>query len=180
MNFTGKGDTLRGFICANGAFAPSQVSFTLSAGDTWARFAGNQTIEFQTGTLASAIAFTAALGDGTALGSQSFTIAPAAVYIDTVVLEAAANGALVEASGYDNTQKASTASFTFYNTSGQQIGLPITVDATAPFASYFANAATGAFSLTQAFSVTGDVSGIGKVAVTIQNAVGPSAGVMSQ
>ena len=176
MDHTGGGDTQRGFILpdSNGTFVPSQVSFTLTAGESVARFMGHPGIVFQTGTTASTLTFTAATGDGTQLTSQSFTISPATVGIDLVRLEAAAGGVLVTVDGFDNTRTASTLSFTFYDTANRQIGQPIPVDATAQFHSYFPNAGTGSFGLKQAFNVTGDVSAIGSVAVSVTNSQGNS------
>jgi hypothetical protein len=182
MDHTGGGDTLRGFILpdANSTFVKPQVSFTLAAGESVARFMGNPGIVFQAGTTASTLTFTAALGDGTQLASQSFTMSSAPVDIDLVLLEAATNGVLVTVDGFDNTRTASALSFTFYDTTNHQIGQPIPVDATAQFQSYFPNAGTGSFGLKQAFDVTGDVSTIGSVAVTVTNSQGTSPSMMSQ
>ena len=175
MDHTGGGDTQRGFIDAGGTFAPSQVSFTLAAGETMARFMGRQGITFQTGATATTLTFTATLADKTQLASQQFTIAPAVVGMDLVLLERATNGVLVTADGFDNTRTASTVSFTFYDSTNRQIGQPIPVDATAQFQSYFPNAGTGLFGLKQAFNVTGDVSAIGSVAVSVTNSQGTTA-----
>jgi len=176
MDHTGGGDTQRGFILpdANGTFVPSQVSFTLTAGESVARFMGHPGIVFQTGTTAATLTFTATLGDKTQLASQSFTLGPTLVVIDLVLLEAATSGVLVTVDGYDNTRTASALSFTFYDTTNHQIGPPILVDATAQFQSYFPNVGTGAFGLKQAFNVTGDVSTIGSVAVSVTNSQGSS------
>ncbi len=181
LDFTGKGDTQRGFILPdkNGTFAPSQVSFTLAPGDTVARFGGQPGITFQTGVTASTLTFTAKLADGTPLASQSYTIAPAAVVVDRVLLERAAgsgaNGVLVTALGFDNTRTAASVSFTFFDTANHQIGQPVSVDATAAFRSYFQSAGTGLFGLKQAFTVGGDINGIGSVVVSIANSQGTSA-----
>ena len=176
MDHTGGGDTQRGFILPdpNGTFSPSQVSFTLAAGESVARFMGYPGITFQTGASASTLTFTAALADYTQLASQSFTIAPAVVGIDLVLLEPAPNGVLVTIDGFDNTRTASTVSFTFYDAASHQIGQPIPVNASPQFQSYFPNAGTGLFGLKQAFSVTGDVSAIGSVAVSVTNSQGTS------
>jgi hypothetical protein len=176
MDHTGGGDTQRGFILpdSNGTFVPSQVSFTLSAGESVARFMGHSGIVFQAGSSASTLTFTAALGDGTRLASQSFTIAPAAVGIDLVRLEASGNGVIVTVDAFDNTGTASTLSYIFYDTANRQIGQAIPVDATAQFHSYFTNAGTGLFGLKQAFNVAGDVSAIGAVAVSVANSQGTS------
>ena len=176
MDHTGGGDTQRGFILpdANGTFAPSQVSFTLTKGESVARFMGHPGIVFQTGSTASTLTFTAALGDRTQLASQSFSLGPTLVDIDLVLLEAATNGVLVTVDGYDNTRTASALSFAFYDTTNHQIGPPIVVDATAQFQSYFPNAGTGLFGLKQAFNVAGDVTAIHSVAVSVTNSQGTS------
>jgi len=179
MDHTGGGDTQRGFILPdpNGTFVPSQVSFTLTQGESVARFMGNPGIVFQTGTTASTLTFTAALGNGTQLASQSFTIAPAVVGIDLALLETATGGVLVTVDGYDNTRTASTLSFTFYDTTNHQIGQPILVDATAQFQAYFPTAGTGLFGLKQAFNVTGNAAAIGSVSVSVTNSQGASSKV---
>jgi hypothetical protein len=174
------GDSQMGFITANGAFAPRAVSFTLTKSETTAEFAGAHEIKFQTGTTACTLTFTATLGDGTPLASQEFTIAPAQVGIDSVGREDVAGTITVMVDGFDNTRTASQVTFTFSDTFGHQIGQPILVDATAPFQSYFPHAGTGLFELTQAFSVAGNVSDIGSVAVKITNAVGTSAPIVSK
>jgi hypothetical protein len=109
------------------------------------------------------------------------------VGVDRVLLQCAVssttNGVVVSLAGFDDTRTASVVSFTFYDTANRMIGQPIPVDATAQFQSYFANAGTGLFGLTQAFNVAGDVTGIGSVAVSIANSQGPSAtetGAVSQ
>lgn len=173
------GDSQMGFITANGAFAPREVSFTLTKGETMAEFAGAHEITFQTGTTACPLTFTAALRD-TQLASQEFTINAALVGLDTVVLERTTSSVAVTADGFDNTRTASQVSFTFNDTSGHQIGQPILVDATAPFQSYFPHAGTGLFELKQVFSVAGNVSDIGSVAVKITNAVGTPAPIVSK
>lgn len=186
MDFTGKGDTQRGFIPWNPPNTlVSQVSFTLAAGESVARFAGHPGIVFATGATATTLTFTATLADGTKLATSQpppFTAAP--VGIDSVILQRAvtcANGAVaqvcVTVGGYDNTRTASAVSFTFYDTAGQQIGQPIPVNATAAFqdpSTGFPQLGTGVFGLMQAFSVTGDVCGIGSVDVSITNSKGPS------
>jgi hypothetical protein len=176
MDHTGGGDTQRGFVLpdANGTFAPSQVSFTLTKGESVARFMGHPGIVFQTGSTASTLTFKAMLGDKTELASQSLTIAPAVPGLDSVFLESAANGVLVTVDGFDNTQTASALTFTFYDTANRQIGQPIPVDATRQFQGYFQSAATGLFGLKQAFNVTGDTSAIGSVSVSVTNSQGSS------
>ncbi len=176
MDHTGGGDTHRGFILpdTNGTFAPSQVSFTLTRGESVARFMGRPGIVFQAGSTASTLTFTATLGDRTQLASQSFTLGPTVVGIDLVLLETAGNGVLVTVDGYDNTRTASSLSFTFFDTTNHQIGQPILVDATAQFQGYFPNAGTGLFGLKQAFNVTGDATAIHSVAVTVTNSQGTS------
>ncbi len=175
MGFTGKGDNLRGFLTATGTNLQPEVSFTLTEGETAAEFDAIQSVIFLTGTTAYTVTFTATLGDGTQIASQQFTIAPAVVGFSLAFWEPSVNAVLVTVVGFDNTRTASLMSFTFYDTSGRQIMQPISVDGTQAFQSYFAaNAATGAFSMTQAFNVTGAVSDIGTVAVSVTNSQGAS------
>jgi hypothetical protein len=77
--------------------------------------------------------------------------------------------------GYDNSYSAGQLSFTFYGTNGQILTpTPITVNAASSFHQYFfgGSSAGGAFSMQASFPVSGDVTQIGSVAVTITNSIG--------
>ena len=186
VEHTGGGDIQRGFVlwAPNGPLSPSEVSFSLFKGESVARFVGHPGIVFQTGTTASTLTFKAILGplgDGLALASRSFEIAPAPAGIDRVLLNpvtTSANQIVVTVNGFDNSQTASAALYTFYDTANRQICPPISPAGTGEaFQSYFAHAGTSLFGLTQTFNVTGDVIAIGSVAVSIHYSQGDSATV---
>jgi len=81
---------------------------------------------------------------------------------------------VVTLNGYDNTYSAGQLSFTFYDVSGSLIQPPIQYSASSQFHQYFFtnNKNGGAFSLQAIFPVTGDVTKIGSVAITLTNSAG--------
>ena len=70
----------------------------------------------------------------------------------------------------DNTRTASTASFTFYDSSQNVLGGPYTQDLSQPFNNYFANSTEGGmFELDATFPVSGDTSRIASMNVSLTN-----------
>ena len=128
---------------------------------------------FQTGTTAGAIALTATFVNTTPY-TQSFTIPPAAVQITSGSALRQSPNLVVTLNGYDNTYSAGQLSFTFYDVSGSLIQPPIQYSASSQFHQYFFtnNKNGGAFSLQAIFPVTGDVTKIGSVAITLTNSAG--------
>jgi hypothetical protein len=81
---------------------------------------------------------------------------------------------LITVTGYDNTYSAGNLNFTFYNTTGTAYPA-ISYNAASLFQSNFfstSNTTGGAFVLQATFPVTGDITQIGSVAVSITNSVG--------
>jgi hypothetical protein len=81
---------------------------------------------------------------------------------------------VVTINGYDNTYSAGTLNFTFYNTSGTAFPA-ISYNASGAFQSNFfgsGNTTGGAFVMQATFPITGSVTTIGSVAVSLSNSVG--------
>jgi hypothetical protein len=148
------------------------IPFTVSEGDSAAKFGNAFEAVFQTGTTAGTIVLTAETGGYTE--QARVTIAGAPVRLDSV--RAARNGSMLEviANGFDNTQAGSTLSFVFYDGSGRPLTPePLRADAGADFRRYFESATLGgAFSLRAVFPVAGDTSQISAVEVEMANPAG--------
>ena len=151
------------------------LSISVASGAQTATYKGQSTISFQTGTTAGTIQFTVAFPN-TPSFKQSFTITPSEVQITSASAVRSDPNLIVTFAGYDNTYSAGALNFTFYDTSGHAL-TPIAVNAAGSFQSLFfgsGNTAGGAFSLQATFPVTGDVTQIGSVAVTVNNSTGQS------
>jgi hypothetical protein len=170
MDFTGKGDPSICFISPAGRSAP----FTIREGEDRARFGEQTAIQFQTGTTAGTITFTATLGAETE--QASIQIAPSAVVVDSIRATRATGSLTVSITAYDNTRSASQVAFTFYDGRGNTLGGgPIRADVAAAFGQYFENPeAGGAFVLRAFFLVTGNAAGIDSVDVELTNSAGAS------
>ena len=151
---------------------------TLTAGAPGATFTGNQSsLTFQTGTTAGTLTFTLSFADGTKY-TKSADIVPTTVQISSATATRQNPNLVVDFSAFDNTYSATKIVFTFYDTKGNVLtpgGL--TLDETQPFHQYFygTTKAGGAFSLQATFPVTGDITQVGAVDVTVQNSSGVSA-----
>ncbi len=157
------------FVANNGR----QLSLKVAAGAQAATYNGQSNLAFQTGTTEGAIAFTVNFAN-TAPFTQSFTIPPAAIQITAATAVRQSPNLVVTVNGYDNTYSAGALSFTFYDTSGNAIGSPVTVNEAASFQQLFFNnnTAGGAFSLQASFPVNGNVANVGSVGVTMTNSAG--------
>ncbi len=163
------------FLTHSNPHSPQSVTFTVNEGGIAAKFGGaamEPTTDFQTGTTAGDLVFTAQLPNGT--DQKRLTIPRAAIGVDSIVATRVAAGLNVSINGFDNTRTASQFTFTFYNVAGTAIAPgAIAVDLTANFAAYFAKSQFGGtFSLHAVFPVTGDSSQIDAVAVILANAIG--------
>jgi len=168
----GKGDPTLLFITPAGRSAP----FTVAAGTESALFSGQTTIDFQTGTTAGTIIFTATLGGQTE--TLSLVIPAAPVSIDSIRTVFATGQMTVSVSAFDNTRSASQVSFTFRDASGTELGAGmLTSDVTSAFQQYFQNPeAGGNFVLRGAFSVSGDATQVKSVDVGMVNSAGTGTG----
>jgi len=150
------------------------VTFTVKEGENVARFNGQTSLLFQTGTTAGTLVFTAKLGDYTETASA--TIVPAVVGVDSVRGLRGGSALEVQITGYDNTRSLAKLAFTFYDKSARAVQPgQMTVDVTTAFRNYFAASqkeSGGVFLLRAVFPVTGDSSGIGAVDVELTNSSG--------
>jgi hypothetical protein len=169
MTFTAstpdKGDDLAiQFLSGN----PRQAAVTFAAGATHAQEA------FQTGTTAGTITFTLTLPDGTT-ETQSLTIPPEQVQLDTATAVSQPGQIVVSLSGFDNTHAASQMMFTFFDANGNAIQPgAMTVDVSKVFGQYFASdqGAGGVFALRAVFPVNGTESEVAGVQATLSNPIG--------
>ena len=136
---------------------------------------GTASLAFQTGTTAGDIVFTVTLGDSTQ--TQTLTIAPAAVSVDSGQAQRTSAGLDLLVSAFDNTRSASAMIFTFFDRSGAALTPgAITVNGTAAFQQYFYSSNEGGlFSMHAFFPVNGDPAQVASVEVQIVNSVGTTA-----
>jgi hypothetical protein len=170
LDFIGKADPAIQFIAAQSRSVP----FTVTKGESTARFAGDTGIDFQAGTTAGSIIFTATLGDETE--QATLQIAPAVVGIDSIRISTDSGTLLVATTGFDNTRTTSLVTFRFLDKSGLTItGGSVTADVSPVFATYFAHPeAGGQFVLRAAFPIVGDSTQLRSVEVELVNAAGSS------
>jgi hypothetical protein len=149
-----------------------QISVSVASGQTTATYNGQSALAFQTGTTAGTITFTVTFPNTPAY-TQSFTITPTLVQITSATAVRSSPNLVVTLTGYDNTYSAGQLGFTFYDTSGNTIS-PVEINATSNFQQLFFtnNAAGGTFQFSATFPVTGDVTKVGSVAVSVSNSVG--------
>lgn len=166
----------------------TSLPFSVAQSSTVATFNGQPSTTFQTGTTAGAITFTTTetpmAGDPTATATT--TIPPAIITIDTATASNQISGQLnVTVTGFDNTYSAGMMSFTFFDTSGKQVGSVVSSNFTSCFAGYFGLGTTttgcspagqnsgGTFLMLISFPVLGNQALIGTVQATLTNKAGP-------
>jgi hypothetical protein len=172
---------------------PAVETFNVAAGSSSATFGtqGAPSITFNTGTTAGTFTLTAAVGDDLDQWGP-YTIAPAAPVIapgtSTLLSTPATAGGTLQLTfkGYDNTQATSGLTFEFYATDGTVVspGLislnntdPANIlDATSDFSQYYQASPllAGMFQVTATFPITGDITQIANVVVTLSNPTGPT------
>ncbi len=157
-----------------------KLSVTLAAGSQQATYDGQSALTFQTGTTAGTITFTLTLPNTPPL-TKSFSITPALIHISSGLASRQSPALVVTVNGYDNTYSAGQLSFTFFDLKGAQINSALPVDASSDFHNYFFinDPAGGSFGLQASFPVTGDVTQIGSVAVTLTNSAGQTSTTMT-
>lgn len=151
-----------------------QLQVTFASGAQSGTYNGDSALTFQTGTTAGTLTFTLSLPNK-ADYTQSFTIAPAAIQIVSATAVRQAPNLVVTLTGFDNTYSAGKMSFNFLNSAGQTMTPnAVTFDASAKFHAYFfpASSVGGAFTVQASFPVTGDVTTVSTVAVTMSNSAG--------
>ena len=148
------------------------IALQVSSGDTMARFSGQTSTEFQTGTTAGTITFTVTLGS---YKQQLTAVVPSApVVVDAASATRAATGIAVQITGFDTSRSASLLSFTFYDMYGHTIAPGVLqIDASKPFLNYFGSTVLGSmFTLQVVFPVQGDSSQIVAMEAALSNALG--------
>ena len=151
-----------------------QLQVDLAAGSQNATHNGQSALTFQTGTTAGTITFTLTFPN-TPPVTTSYTITPAQIHISGGQAVRQNPNLVVTLDGYDNTYSAGQLSFVFYDSSGAQINAtPMAIDATSNFHQYFFtnDPAGGTFAMQASFPVTGDVTKVGSVGVTLTNSAG--------
>lgn len=150
-----------------------QLNITVASGAQTATYNNQSSITFQTGTTGGTLTFAVAFPN-TPTYTQPFSI-PLATPVFSLQANREAPNLLVTLGGYDNTYSAGVVSFTFYDTSGNVIGSPISFDATSNFKNLFftGNTYGGLFSLQASFPVqTGDITKVASVTASLANASG--------
>ena len=158
------------FTATNGR----QLQIDVANGSTVGKYAGQTALTFQSGTTAGTLTFTLTFPNK-APYSQSFTITPAQVQVNSIKAIRQDPNLVITMAGYDNTYSVGQLGFLFYDTSGKPMtAKPLTVDAASAFKQLFftSNQAGGAFTLRASFPVTGKVTDIGSVALTLTNSAG--------
>ena len=149
-----------------------KITFTVAAGENIARFSGRTDTEFQTGTTAGSIVFTAKLGPH---AEELTAVVPSGyVVIDSARSARVPAGVEVEVTGFDTSRSASLLWFTFFDLTGGVVAPgAIQVDASRAFQQYFETTELGSmFKLRAVFAVTGDISQIGAVEAVLNNTLG--------
>ena len=147
------------------------VPFTIANG----QMSGVVDSEFQTGTTAGQIIFTATAAGWTS--TLTVPVNPQAVSFDSAKATRSTGQVQLNASGFDNTRSVSKLTFTFYLSDGSPLpGGAVSVDAASNFATYFSSSTLGgAFSLRVTFPVSGDVTMLGGVEMQAVNTAGTAA-----
>jgi Abnormal spindle-like microcephaly-assoc'd, ASPM-SPD-2-Hydin len=148
------------------------VAFTVTEGEDMARFGSRTETEFQTGTTAGTITFTAKLGSH--VEKATVVIPAAAVVVDSVRCLRSANGLDLQIAAFDTSHSASRLTFTFFDAVGNPIAPgAIVVDAGNAFREYFGSAGFGGqFLLRAVFPVTGNVLQITAFEAELTNSIG--------
>ena len=153
-----------------------KMGVTVTAGSGTATFNGQNSLTFQTGTTAGTLTFVLSFADGESY-TKSVDIVPSTVQVASAAAIRQAPYLTVDVTAFDNTYSAGKLLFNFYDANGNLMTPGgITLDESQDFHQYFfgSNAAGGAFALQAKFPVTGDVTTVRSVDVTIQNSQGQS------
>ncbi|HEY3740595.1 MAG TPA: hypothetical protein VGL53_12160 [Bryobacteraceae bacterium] len=139
--------------------AGRKIGFSFNAGDTVATIGTAKSVNFQTGTTAGKLTFSATFQ--TPPQPVTATIAPQGIAIDSTIANIPNDSqATILLNGFDNTKSITQLAFTFYTVSGTSLAVvppgKITYDATKDFSQFFqTSTAGGMFSLLAQFPVSG-------------------------
>jgi hypothetical protein len=148
------------------------VTFSVAATEDTARFAGRPEVEFQTGTTAGTVVFTARLGSFSE--QATVIIPPTPIIVDSARSLRSATSIEVEVTGFDTSRSASGLSFTFYDGAGNVVAPgKIHADIETAFCQYFAATDFGGiFTLRAVFPVFGNVLKIVAFEAELANSFG--------
>jgi len=150
------------------------ASFAIKAGATAITINAQPNIVFSTGTTAGTLTFTVDPGIFGLSGSPStrLTAGPGAIAISSSGATSRANTLDVVIAGFDNTYSIGAMAFAFVDRGGGPIA-SLSADFTANFKAFYQGQIAGSsFLMRVSFPVTGDVSQVGGVNVTLTNAAG--------
>jgi hypothetical protein len=162
------------------------VNFTIPAGTTQAVFAQNQQVQLSTGTVAGTILIKSTLQANASditpspAPQTSGTIGKLAPVITSVTLKQITGGVSVGIAGYATSKEVTQASLQFNPAPGSSLtASAITVPLSAQIAAWYASASAASFgsqfTVTVPLNVSGTVTAIGSVTVTLTNSQGTSA-----
>jgi Putative Ig domain len=184
------------FVSAVGGDDPSiqfstggrTANFTIPAGSTTAAYGKASQLLVSTGTVAGTITVSSTLSTGLTVITPnpvpqiSTTISKLPPVITGVTLKAVTGGVSVGISGYSTTKEATVATLVFNAASGATLSAaPISVPVSSILSTWYSGTAAASFGsqflITIPIAVTGTVSAIGSVTVTLTNTMGVSAPV---
>ncbi len=156
------------------ATSSRKLQLTLAEGSQNATFDGQSALAFQTGTTTGTLTFTVTFPN-TPPVTQSYSITPQVIYLSSAQAVRQTPNLVMTINGFDNTYTAGNLSFTFFDLKGAPLSTTaMAVDASSDFHNYFFtnDPAGGSFGLQASFPVTGDITQIGSVTVTLNNSAG--------
>jgi hypothetical protein len=167
------------------------VSFTIPAGTTTAVYPQNAQLLVGTGTVAGTITIKATLQSAgnditpANLTPLSVTVPKQAPVVTSATLKSTTGGVLVTINGYSTTKELTQATLVFSAASGGSLtGGTVTVPLQSTIAAWYSSAAAAAFgsqfTVSIPISVSGSLSAIGSVAITVTNTQGNSAPLTAQ
>jgi hypothetical protein len=164
------------------------VGFTIPAGSTTATFGQESTLAVLTGTDAGTITITPSIQvagvDATPSPAPQLVtqVAKQAPVITSLSIAPVTGGVQVTIAGYSTTRDITTAAFTFNPATGSTLTSSTqSLNLSSTFTAWYASAASTAFgsqfTIAIPFPISGNVSAIGSITVTISNSQGASAPV---
>ena len=151
------------------------VPFTVTQGDTAARFGSADNAVFQTGTTAGDLTFKLTFdAPDNASTEKTITISRGPIAIDSTHAQRTSAGLDLKLSGFDNTRSASKIIFTFFDQSATALSPgPIAVESSAAFQQFFGKSDLGGvFGLHAFFPVMGNPAQVDSVQIEFVNSAG--------
>jgi hypothetical protein len=147
-----------------------EIRFEVAAGSRDATFDGAPETVIQTGTTAGTLRLDAITEAG--ISTESFRFESGPVVVDEALARRNGPALEIDITGFDNTRRAGSLNFRFFDRSGNLIG-SITSTPADLFKAYFDQSVVGGvFRIRASFPVTGDATMVGSTLVEIANPVG--------